>query len=54
MAPLIRALLGIVWLRELPAPLSGWLLLISVGVVDLAGVRRATQPVCPVMDAQHL
>ena len=36
-APLITALLGIVWLRELPAPIS-WLgmLMISVGVIALA------------------
>ena len=36
-APLITAVLGVVWLRELPAPLS-WIgmLLISIGVVALA------------------
>lgn len=36
-APLITALLGLVWLRELPAP-AGWLgmLLISIGVIALA------------------
>jgi drug/metabolite transporter (DMT)-like permease len=36
-APLITAVLGIVWLRELPAPLS-WagMLLISLGVIALA------------------
>ncbi len=36
-APLITAVLGIVWLRELPAPIS-WLgmLLISIGVIALA------------------
>ena len=36
-APLITAVLGILWLRELPAPIS-WLgmLLISVGVIALA------------------
>lgn len=36
-APLITAVLGIVWLREVPAPIS-WLgmLLISIGVVALA------------------
>ena len=36
-APLITAVLGIVWLRELPAPIS-WLgmLLISMGVIALA------------------
>ena len=36
-APLITALLGIIWLRELPAPIS-WLgmLMISVGVIALA------------------
>ncbi len=36
-APLITAVLGIVWLRELPAPIS-WLgmLMISIGVIALA------------------
>ena len=36
-APLITAVLGILWLRELPAPIS-WLgmLLISIGVIALA------------------
>ena len=36
-APLITAVLGIVWLRELPAPLS-WIgmLMISIGVIALA------------------
>ncbi|MGZ9075268.1 MAG: EamA family transporter [Burkholderiaceae bacterium] len=45
-APLITALLGIVWLRELPAPLS-WvgMLLISIGVVALALRPTGNQPV---------
>ena len=45
-APLITALLGIVWLRELPAPLS-WIgmLLISIGVVALALRPSGNQPV---------
>ena len=36
-APLITAVLGIIWLRELPAPIS-WLgmLMISIGVIALA------------------
>lgn len=44
-APLITALLGVVWLRELPPPLS-WLgmLLISVGVVALALRPAGTAP----------
>ncbi|MDQ3188014.1 MAG: DMT family transporter [Pseudomonadota bacterium] len=44
-APLITALLGILWLRELPAPIS-WvgMLLISFGVIALA-LRPADTPV---------
>jgi drug/metabolite transporter (DMT)-like permease len=45
-APLITALLGIVWLRELPAPIS-WLgmLMISVGVIALALRPTGNSPV---------
>ena len=45
-APLITALLGIVWLRELPAPIS-WLgmLMISMGVIALALRPTGNAPV---------
>ena len=45
-APLITALLGIIWLRELPAPIS-WLgmLMISLGVIALA-LRPTRQRTC--------
>ena len=45
-APLITALLGIVWLRELPAPI-GWLgmLMISIGVIELALRPAGNAPV---------
>jgi len=45
-APLITAVLGIVWLRELPAPLS-WvgMLLISIGVIALALRPTGNAPV---------
>ena len=45
-APLITALLGLVWLRELPAPV-GWLgmLMISIGVIALALRPAGNAPV---------
>lgn len=45
-APLITAVLGIVWLRELPAPIS-WLgmLMISIGVIALALRPAGNAPV---------
>ena len=45
-APLITALLGILWLRELPAPIS-WLgmLMISIGVIALALRPTGNAPV---------
>ena len=45
-APLITALLGLIWLRELPAPI-GWLgmLMISIGVIALALRPPANAPV---------
>ncbi len=45
-APLITAVLGILWLRELPAPIS-WLgmLMISVGVIALALRPAGNAPV---------
>ena len=45
-APLITAMLGIVWLRELPAPIS-WLgmLMISIGVIALALRPAGSAPV---------
>ncbi|HYM47664.1 MAG TPA: EamA family transporter, partial [Burkholderiaceae bacterium] len=45
-APLITAVLGIVWLRELPAPIS-WLgmLMISIGVIALALPPAGNAPV---------
>ena len=45
-APLITALLGLIWLRELPAPI-GWLgmLMISIGVIALALRPAANAPV---------
>lgn len=45
-APLITALLGIIWLRELPVPIS-WLgmLMISIGVIALALRPKGNAPV---------
>ena len=45
-APLITAVLGMIWLRELPAPLS-WLgmLMISIGVIALALRPAGAAPV---------
>jgi drug/metabolite transporter (DMT)-like permease len=45
-APLITALLGLIWLRELPAPI-GWLgmLMISIGVIALALRPAGNAPV---------
>jgi drug/metabolite transporter (DMT)-like permease len=45
-APLITAVLGLIWLRELPAPI-GWLgmLMISIGVIALALRPAGNAPV---------
>jgi len=45
-APLITALLGLIWLREIPAPI-GWLgmLMISIGVIALALRPARNSPV---------